>query len=90
MAVAVVFGIVGCNNDTGDTQGVTYAVTFDVQGHGTAPKTQAVAANGHAVQPKAPTESGWTFEGLIYLCQKYNNIFILYRQLQNITFFVNC
>ncbi len=63
MAVAVVFGIVGCNNDTGDTQGVTYAVTFDVQGHGTAPKTQAVAANGHAVQPKAPTESGWTFEG---------------------------
>ncbi len=64
MAVAVVLGIVGCNNDKpGDTQGVTYAVTFDVQGHGTAPKTQAVAANGHAVQPKTPTESGWTFEG---------------------------
>lgn len=64
MTVAVVFGIVGCNNDNpGDTQGVTYTVTFDVQGHGTAPKSQAVAANGHAVQPKAPTESGWTFEG---------------------------
>lgn len=64
MAVAVVLGIVGCNNDKpGDTQGVTYTVTFDVQGHGTAPKSQAVAANGHAVQPKAPTESGWTFEG---------------------------
>lgn len=64
MAVAVVLGIVGCNNDKpGDTQGVTYTVTFDVQGHGTAPKSQAVAANGHAVQPKAPIESGWTFEG---------------------------
>lgn len=64
MAVTVAFGIVGCNNDKpGDTQGVTYTVTFDVQGHGTAPENQAVAANGHAVQPKAPTASGWTFGG---------------------------
>lgn len=64
MAVAVVFGIAGCNTDKpNNTQGVTYTVTFDVQGHAAAPKTQVVDAGGHAVAPKAPAESGWTFEG---------------------------
>ncbi len=64
MAVAVAFGIAGCNTGKpGNTQVVTYTVTFDVQGHGVAPKTQAVDAGGHAAAPKAPAESGWTFEG---------------------------
>ena len=64
MAVAVVFGIAGCNTDKpNNTQGATYTVTFDVQGHGSAPKTQVVDAGGHAAAQKAPAEDGWTFEG---------------------------
>lgn len=55
MAVAVAFGIAGCNTGKpGNTQGATYTVTFDVQGHGAAPKTQVVDAGGHAAAPKAP------------------------------------
>lgn len=42
MAVAVAFGIAGCNTDKpNNTQGVTYTVTFDVQGHGAAPMRPA-------------------------------------------------
>ena len=40
-----------------------YTVAFDVQGHGTAPKSQVVDAGGYAVEPEAPVETGWTFEG---------------------------
>lgn len=66
MAVVMVFGIVGCNNNTetpNDTQGTTYIVTFDVQGHGTAPVMQTVDEGAHANEPNAPSESGWTFGG---------------------------
>lgn len=39
-----------------------YTVTFDVQGHGTAPEAQIVAAGDHAQKPTpAPTTDGWTF-----------------------------
>lgn len=64
MAVVAAFGIAGCNTDKpGNAQGVAYTVAFDVQGHGVTPKTQVVDAGGHATAPKAPAESGWTFEG---------------------------
>lgn len=66
LAVAMVFGIVGCNNNTetpDNTDGTTYIVTFDVQGHGTAPVMQTVDAGAHANEPSAPSESGWTFGG---------------------------
>ncbi len=73
-AVALVFGIVGCNNsnnsnndnindNTDNTQPTTYTVTFDVQGHGTAPQTQTVEKDGYATNPGTLTAEGWTFGG---------------------------
>ena len=40
-----------------------YLVTFDVQGHGTAPEDQCIAENGTATTPTAPTATGYTFGG---------------------------
>ena len=41
-----------------------YTVTFDTNGHGTAPEAQCVAKNGKATQPTpAPTTTGYTFGG---------------------------
>lgn len=42
---------------------VTYTVTFDANGHGTAPTAQIVNSGEMATEPAAPTESGWTFGG---------------------------
>ena len=43
---------------------VYYTVTFDVQGHGTAPKDQQVLEGGHATLPTpTPSETGWAFKG---------------------------
>ncbi len=61
MAVAVVFGIAGCNTGKpNNTQGTTYTVTFDVQGHGAAPKTQAVTRSRRRLLPKTagPLKAG--------------------------------
>ena len=58
MAVAVVFGIAGCNTDKpNNTQGATYTVTFDVQGHGSA---QAVTRPRRRLLPKTagPLKAG--------------------------------
>lgn len=65
MAVAMVFGIVGCNNNNNNTDSAeaTYTVTFDVQGHGTAPQTQTVDKDGYATNPGTLTADGWTFGG---------------------------
>lgn len=41
----------------------TYPVTFDIQGHGTAPEAQTVRWGGKAAVPEKPTESGWQFGG---------------------------
>lgn len=42
----------------------THTVTFDVQGHGTAPETQTVNYNGTATRPETdPTADGYTFGG---------------------------
>ena len=40
-----------------------YDVTFDVNGHGTAPAAQTVAYGTKATEPATPTEAGWTFGG---------------------------
>ena len=67
IAAAMVVGIVGCdkddNDDFGNSQGTTYTVTFDVQGHGTAPQTQTVDKDGYATDPGALTADGWKFGG---------------------------
>ncbi len=41
----------------------TYTVTFDANGHGTAPTTQTVEEGKTATKPADPTETGWTFKG---------------------------
>lgn len=41
-----------------------YAVTFDLQGHGTAPAAQYVGADGHAAKPADPADDGnYKFKG---------------------------
>ena len=41
----------------------TYTVTFDANGHGTAPAAQTVEDGKTATKPADPTASGWTFKG---------------------------
>ena len=41
----------------------TYTVTFDVNGHGTAPAAQTVDDGKTATKPANPNETGWTFGG---------------------------
>lgn len=41
----------------------TYTVTFDANGHGTAPAAQTVLSGYTATEPTAPTASGWKFGG---------------------------
>ena len=57
------FGLTACKSNTDTTETTLYTVTFDVQGHGTAPKTQAVEVNGKATEPTAPSAEGWFFGG---------------------------
>lgn len=40
-----------------------YAVTFNMQGHGSAVAEQMITSGGKASQPSAPTETGYTFGG---------------------------
>lgn len=43
---------------------ITYTVTFNANGHGTAPSAQSgIAAGGKVTVPANPTENGWTFGG---------------------------
>ena len=53
------------SNSNGDWTTFTpnYTVTFDANGHGTAPAEQCVAGGSNATQPTAPTTTGYTFEG---------------------------
>ena len=41
----------------------TYTVTFNANGHGTAPAAQTVSQGSKATQPTAPTTTGYTFGG---------------------------
>ena len=41
----------------------TYTVTFNANGHGTAPAAQTITSGGTATEPTAPTADGWTFGG---------------------------
>ena len=66
LALTMVLGLAGCGDKdkTPETPAVTqYTVTFDVQGHGTAPQTQTVDKGGKATEPTAPTAEGWIFGG---------------------------
>ncbi|MBO5817647.1 MAG: InlB B-repeat-containing protein [Paludibacteraceae bacterium] len=40
-----------------------YSVTFDANGHGTAPADQCIAEGGKVTTPTAPTATGYTFGG---------------------------
>lgn len=42
---------------------IAYTVTFDVQGHGTAPGQDIVKAGDMIAPPAAPTATGYTFDG---------------------------
>ncbi len=42
---------------------VSYIVTFDNNGHGTAPASQTIAKGRRAKKPEDLTEDGWTFKG---------------------------
>jgi len=45
------------------TPGDTFTVTFDANGHGTAPTAQTVQSGQTATRPADPTEEGWVFGG---------------------------
>ena len=69
LALVMVFGFTACddNGNNWDNENnsdpVTFTVSFEVQGHGTAPKAQTVKKGEKATEPSALTEEGWTFEG---------------------------
>lgn len=63
MTVTVPAGSTGNRSYTATWTAKSYTVTFDVQGHGTAPKTQTVNYGKKAATPKDPTESGYAFGG---------------------------
>ncbi|WP_328597030.1 InlB B-repeat-containing protein [Porcincola intestinalis] len=42
---------------------ITYTVTFDENGHGTAPSAQTVESGKTATKPAGPTATGWKFGG---------------------------
>ena len=48
---------------TGEATPPTYTVTFNANGHGTAPAAQTVSQGSKAIQPTAPTATGYTFGG---------------------------
>ena len=52
-----------CGSSQVSEEKTYYDVTFDTNGHGTAPATQSVIENGLVSEPVAPTESGWVFGG---------------------------
>ena len=64
-----------CHNSTASLSGTessktiyyrsedVYTVTFDANGHGTAPTAQTVSQGSKATQPAAPTATGYTFGG---------------------------
>ena len=52
-----------CGSSQVSEEKTYYDVTFDTNGHGTAPATQSVIENGLVSEPVAPTASGWVFGG---------------------------
>ena len=65
LSLIMVLGITACEPDNGNGNNgeTTCTVTFNVQGHGTAPKAQTVNKGEKATEPAAPAEEGWIFEG---------------------------
>ena len=52
-----------CGSSQVSEEKTYYDVTFNTNGHGTAPATQSVIENGLVSEPVAPTASGWVFGG---------------------------
>ena len=64
-----------------------YTVTFDTNGHGSAPSPQIVESGKKSVKPAEPSESGWTFGGW-YKEAKCKNAFDFETPItENITLF---
>lgn len=64
LTLVMSFAFVGCVNGGPSINGTMYyTVTFDVQGHGTAPKKQVVEKDGYATEPSAPSANGYVFRG---------------------------
>lgn len=60
IAVAGVAGYIALDKDGGEE----YTVSFDMQGHGTAPVPQKVHRDGKVTEPSpAPTATGYSFGG---------------------------
>ena len=55
--------VVGKNADGQLFLGAPVAVTFDANGHGTAPEAQTVASGSVVSKPEDPAEDGWEFGG---------------------------
>lgn len=51
------------SSDAAQLGGTTYTVTFNANGHGTAPAAQVVVSGGAAVTPAVPTADGYVFGG---------------------------
>ena len=52
-----------CGSSQVSDEKTYYDVTFNSNGHGTAPATQSIIENGLVLEPVAPSESGWVFGG---------------------------
>lgn len=52
-----------CGSSQVSDEKTYYDVTFNSNGHGTAPATQSIIENGLVSEPVAPSESGWVFGG---------------------------
>ena len=51
----------GSNDSSDITQ--LFDVTFNANGHGTAPSSQTIVSGGKVIEPSAPTATGYTFGG---------------------------
>ncbi|MBE5732833.1 MAG: hypothetical protein E7353_07375 [Clostridiales bacterium] len=78
LVLALLVGVVACDNggnggkDTPDP--VTYTLSFEMNGHGTQITEQVLKEDEITVQPEAPTESGWNFEGW-YTDNDFNELY---------------
>lgn len=52
-----------CSINVSNSTPVSYTVTFNANGHGTAPSSQTIVSGGLVTEPTAPTASGYTFGG---------------------------
>lgn len=61
LVLVTLFSFVSCKDEPEPPK--EYTVTFDVQGHGTAPEVQKIIEGQKAAKPENPSETGFTFVG---------------------------